>query len=102
MSQYKVKLICLEDENSNVELIGRIACQPHKSYTDFRGRLELAKCVDWPFQFWDFEDRSRINTRIEAIDTVGDSIHVIRVWEGDNLDPGKENTLRPLVRLVRV
>jgi hypothetical protein len=51
ISQYKVKLFYLEDENSNAELIGRVACQPHESYTDFRGRLELAKCVDWPFQF---------------------------------------------------
>jgi hypothetical protein len=91
MSQYKVKLFCLEDENSNAELIGRVACQPHESYTDFRGRLELAKCVDWPFQFWDFEDRSRINTRTEAVDTVRDSVNVIRIQEGDNLDPAKRS-----------
>jgi hypothetical protein len=48
--------------------------------------LELAKYMDWPFQFWDFEDRRRINTRMEAVDTVGDSAHVIRIQEGDDLN----------------
>ena len=35
MSQYKGKFFSLEDENFNAKLIGKVACQPHKSYANF-------------------------------------------------------------------
>ena len=96
MFQYKVKLFCLENENSNAKLIGKVACQLHESYTVFKGRLELAKYVDWPFQFRDFKNRRKINTRMEAVDTVGDSINVTRIREGDDLDPSKRRCVEAI------
>ena len=45
--------------------------------------------MDWPFQFGDFKDRRRINTRMEVVDIVGNSVHVIRIREGEDLDPMK-------------
>ena len=51
MVQHKVKFFCLEDNNATVELNGRVSCQPNESYADFQGRLELAQCVEWSFDF---------------------------------------------------
>jgi hypothetical protein len=89
MAQYKVKFFCLEDENSTAELNGRVSCQPNESYSDFRGRLELAKCVEWSFDFWDVEDRCRIKSRMEDVDTIGTSVYVIRRDEGEEHDRAK-------------
>jgi hypothetical protein len=46
MAQYKVNFFCLEDDNATAELNGRVSCQPNESYVDFRGRLELAQCME--------------------------------------------------------
>jgi hypothetical protein len=61
MAQHNVRLFALEDATDPVEMIGQVACQPKESYMDFRARLEVAKCMEWEFDFWDFEERCRIN-----------------------------------------
>ena len=93
MAQHKVKFFCLEDENSTAELNGRVSCQPNESYSDFRGRLELAKCVDWSFDFWDVDDRCRIKPRMEGVDTIGTSIYVIRKNEGEEHNRAKRRRI---------
>jgi hypothetical protein len=75
MAQHKVKLFCLEDDNSTAELNGRVSCQPNESYADFWGRLELVQCVEWSFDFWDVEEHSRIKSRMEGVDTIGEFVY---------------------------
>lgn len=93
MAVYKVRLFALEDEVNTIEMIGRVACQPHELYSSFRVRLEEAKCVEWGFDFWDFEEQCRIKTRMEGVDTVGDSVYVIQARHGDEHDRAKRMRL---------
>ena len=85
-AQHKVKLFCLEDNNATTELNGRVSCQPNESYVYFWRRLELAQYVEWSFDFWDVEERSRIKSRMEGVDTIGESVYKIRKHKGEDHD----------------
>jgi hypothetical protein len=49
-------------------------------------RLEAAQIVDWLFQFFNRDEGYRIQTRMERLDTIGDSINVVK-----ELDAAKNN-----------
>ena len=76
MSADKVKLFVLLDDYITQELIGQCVCEPNKSYFDFQAQLQVANCVDWPFEFFDFDEGYNINTRFKKLDTIGTYIYV--------------------------
>ena len=89
MAGHKVKLFALVDASSSPENIGRCHCKPNEAYSEFRSRLESTHCVEWPFEFYDFEEGCKIKPRMESLDTIGGSVYVIRIQEG-----GKTNLQR--------
>ena len=89
MAQHKVKLFILEDVGSVPIYAGRCSCQPNKTYLNFRVRLEEAGAVDWPFEFYDFEEACKIKARMERVDTISSSIYVVKITEDGNADRRK-------------
>lgn len=45
-----VFVFALEDESIDVDMIDRVVCHLDERYTDYRMRLELAQCMEWPFK----------------------------------------------------
>jgi hypothetical protein len=89
MSLYKVKLFALDDDSCTPELIGQCCCQPNESYSDFRGRLEATSCIEWPFHFFDFEEGCRIKPRMESLDTIGQSVYIVKILDDGKADRSK-------------
>lgn len=77
MSLCKVKLNSLEGESSNPVLISPLVCRENDSCRDLRAKLESAGCVEWPFEFWDVEEKCRIKRTFEGMNTVGERVYVI-------------------------
>jgi hypothetical protein len=46
-------------------------------FKDLRVRLEDAGIVEWPFEFWDVEEQSRIKKRAEVVSPIEQSVYVI-------------------------
>jgi hypothetical protein len=60
MSVFRVKLYNLDAEDMNPEYIGPVKGSEEDCFRDLRVCLEAAGIVEWPFNFWDIEERSRI------------------------------------------
>ena len=60
---FKTKLFRLADDNARPELVSPFFCYPGDTYANLRLRLEESGCVDWPFEFWDFEDQCRVHMK---------------------------------------
>jgi hypothetical protein len=43
--------------------------------------LEEAGAVDWPFEFYDFEEACKIKARMERLDTISSSVYVVKIAE---------------------
>lgn len=69
---FKTKLYSLVEETARPELLSPIFCVSGDTYAELRLRLENGSCVDWPFQFWDFEEQCRIRKRFEAMNPVSE------------------------------
>ena len=80
---FKTKLYSLVEETARSELLSPIFCVSGDTYAELRLRLENGSCVDWPFQFWDFEEQCRIRKRFEAMNPVTERVYVIPVVEED-------------------
>ena len=77
MSLCKVKLYSLDAESSNPVLISPLVCRENGSCRDLRSKLESRGCVEWPFEFWDIEEKCRIKQTFEGMNTVGERVYVI-------------------------
>ena len=67
----------LVDENARPELLSPFFCETSDTYVELRLRLEKGGCVDWPFQFWDFNDHYCIWQKFEPMNHVSDRVYVI-------------------------
>lgn len=76
-SNYKVKLYSVANENSPPELVSPFVCQTSDTYHDLRQRLESLGCLDWAFEFWDFDDQCRIRQKFEVMNPVTERVYVI-------------------------
>lgn len=76
-TNYKVKLYSVADESAMPKLLSPFVCQSTDTYHDLRVRLEKGSCVDWPFEFWDFDDQCRIRKKFEAMNPVTERMYVI-------------------------
>jgi len=85
----KTKLYSLADDNARPELLSPFFCQAGDTYAELRLRLEEGGCVDWPFEFWDFDDECRIRKRFEAMNPVTERVYVIPAVEEDAGGPAK-------------
>ena len=76
-SNYKVKLYSVANENSRPELVSPFVCQTSDTYHDLQQRLESLGCLDWAFEFWDFDDQCRIRQKFEVMNPVTERVYVI-------------------------
>jgi hypothetical protein len=97
MSVFRVKLYILNAEDANLEYIGLVKGSEEDCFRDLRICLEAAGIVEWSFDFWDIEERSRIKKRAEAVSPIALSIYVIPELDSDTpvskrhcTDPGTE------------
>lgn len=74
----KTKLFSLLDATVQPELLSPFFCQTGDTYADLRITLEARRCVNWPFQFWDFQDQCRIGKTFEAMYPVAERVYIIR------------------------
>ena len=74
---FKIKLFSIGDESARPELLSPFFCQVGDTYAELRLRLEKGGCVEWPFQFWDFDDQCRIRKTFEAMNPVSERVYVI-------------------------
>jgi hypothetical protein len=96
MSAHKVRLFALLDNCTTPELVGWCACEPNESYFDFRARLQAANCMDWSFEFFDFDKGCSINPRFEKLDTIGTCVYVKRVSKDLEADRSKRRLVEAI------
>ena len=80
---FKIKLYAVADESSRPELLSPFYCQLGDTYAELRLRLEKGGCVDWHFQFWDFDEQCCIRRKFEAMNPVCERVYVIPDEEDD-------------------
>jgi hypothetical protein len=51
--------------------------------------LEAAQIIDWLFQFFDRDEGCRIQARMERLDTIGDSVYVVKELDAVENDRSK-------------
>ena len=73
----KIKLFSLEREDANPNFIGQVDAVDTKQYVSLRLWLEEFSVVDWPFNFWDVEDKYRMKGKLEGMTTVDPKVYVI-------------------------
>ena len=93
---YKIKLYSITNENARPELISPLVCQVNDTYEDLRQRLELRGCVDWPFEFWEFDDQCRIRKKFESMNTIGERVYVIPIEDNGCSSMSKQRRIEDL------
>ena len=93
-----MKLWTREHKDADAEYFGKVKVGDGLSYASLRERLEAAKVLDWPFEFWDVEDSCRIRVKIEALNDILEEVHVIPVGDGNPV-PAKRRRLESETRV---
>ena len=73
----KIKLYTVLEESAHPQLLNPFFCNDGDTYADLRLRLESGGCIDWPFQFWDFDEHCRIRRKFEALNPVLEWVYII-------------------------
>jgi hypothetical protein len=79
----------LEDVGSVPVNAGRFSCQLNETYLNFKVRLEEAGAVDWPLEFYDFEEACKIKARMERVDTISSFVSDVKIAEDGDADRRK-------------
>ena len=74
---FKIKLYTIDSESAEPELLNPFFCHIGDIYAELQSRLEKDGCVDWQFQFWDFDDQCRIRNKFKAMNLVSERVYVI-------------------------
>jgi hypothetical protein len=86
----KVALYTLENESCEPVFEGPIGCCEGDTCRDLRSRLESTGIINWPFQFWDSDQKCRIKMKLERLNHIEDRIYVVRRdEEGTDAETGK-------------
>lgn len=75
---YRTKLYSLEDESDKPKWVGPIDADRGESFTKLRLRLEEWTIFQWKFDFWDDEEKCRLNQVLERLNTIQDTVYVIK------------------------
>jgi hypothetical protein len=75
---YRTKLYSLQDESNKPKWVGPIDADPGESYSKLRFRLEEWTVFQWKFDFWDDEEKCRLNQVLERLNTIQDTVYVIK------------------------
>lgn len=79
----RITLWILEDEHADLEYFGKVDVGGAATLEALRVTFEVNDIVEWPFEFWDFEDKCHIRKKLERVNAFAKEVHVI--WlEGDD------------------
>ena len=102
MSVFRIKFYSLDAEDVKPKYIGPVKGLEEDCFWNLRVRLEAASIVEWPFDFWNIEEHSRIKKRAETVSLIALSVYVIPKLDSDTLiskrcptDPGTEEDNMP-------
>ena len=84
----RVTLWTLEAEDADPEYFGKVDLGGATTLEALRFTLESHDILEWPFDFWDEEDKRRVKKKLERLNGFSNSVHVIRCAEGE-FDPRK-------------
>lgn len=79
----RIKLWTLEEEGADPEYFGKVDVGSALTYEALRIILEGNDLLEWPFEFWDVEDKGRVRKKLERVNVFGAEVHVIRAGQED-------------------
>jgi hypothetical protein len=78
---FEMKLFSLANSNASPKAIGPCECVDGYTYAKLRPLLEGIHIVDWPFEFFDVENRCRINYKLEGLNRLSLDVYVLPLVE---------------------
>ena len=79
----RITLWTLEGEGADPEYFGKVNIGGASTLQALRIALETNDALEWPFDFWDAEDKRRVRKKLERLNGFEKEVHVIKVAEGD-------------------
>jgi hypothetical protein len=67
----------MEGESVVPQYFSKVKVLEEETYASLRVRLEEKSTLEWPFQFWDNEDRCRIWQKMEGLNDVVSDVYVL-------------------------
>jgi hypothetical protein len=98
MAAFRIKLYSLEDEEASPDYIGLVKSLEDECFRDLRVHLEGVGIVEWPFDFWDIEEHSRIKRRAKGVSPIEHSVYVIPVSNSEIDRPSKHRRVQAPVK----
>ena len=77
----RVTLWTLEEDFGDPEYFGKVDVGGASTLEAQRFTLESNDVLEWPFDFWDAEDKRRVRKKLECLNSFSGSIYVIRLGE---------------------
>jgi len=74
----------LEEEGADPEYFGKVDIGQALTLEALRTTLEKNEILEWPFEFWDAEDKRRIRKKLERLNNICPEVYAIRLDGGDN------------------
>ena len=88
----RIILWTLEDELGDPEYFGKVDVGGALNLEALRFTFESHDIFEWPFDFWDVEDKQWIRKKLERLTGFAKEVHVIRVGAGE-IDANKRPRL---------
>jgi hypothetical protein len=73
----KVKLYAITDEACGLEFIGPVSAALDETYAKFQEFLWKEGILEWPFEFWETEEKCRLFPKLERFNAIGSIVFVI-------------------------
>ena len=83
MALIRITLWTLADESTEPEYFGKVDIGGALTLEALQKILENNEILDWPFEFWDVDDKRRIRKKLEWLTTICLEVHAIHFEEGD-------------------
>ena len=77
------KIYAIEIEGDAPKYVGPVNVKLDWTYANLRDYLQDNYVLDWPFQFWDIEESSRIRVKLERLNTIPLKVYVIQDLAGE-------------------
>ena len=77
----RITLWTLEGEGADPEYFGKVDIGGASNLQALRVALETNNALEWPFEFWDAEDKRRVRKKLERLNVFSKEVYVIRVAE---------------------
>ena len=73
----------LEEDGTDVEYFGKVDIRGAMTLEALQIKLETNDILEWPFHFWDPENKHCVRKKLEQLYNISTEVHVIWIVEGD-------------------